>query len=162
MPTVITGTDGVSQVQTGAVESGDLPAGSVIQVVQTYIADTGSIETTSQSEVGSGVTVSITPTSTDNYIIIQMDNPMVDVKDGSGIRGRMFVNNSPMSGINIYHAGYQDQESKYASWAFSGKYTPTDLSTLTFEPFFVSENGGTVRFSYPGSSISLIAMEIAG
>lgn len=151
-----------SKIASGAITTGMLPAGSVLQVAQTYVASTGHIITTSTSLVASGFSVSITPTSTDNFIVIQMFNTMVDHNLGSGIRGSMYVNGSPMTGAERYHLGYQSSASRYASWGFAGKYTPTSLAALTFEPYFQSVDGGQVRFSHSESSISLIAMEIAG
>ena len=136
-------------------------AGNVLQVVQTYIADTGVISTTSTSFVGSGVTVSITPTSTSNFIVIQMFNPMVDHSGAGSVSGQMYVNGSAMTGAGGYHLGYQDSSARYSSWCFAGKYSPASLATLTFEPYFKSDNGGSARFSHDDSSISLIAMEIA-
>jgi len=170
MPLTLDGTNGVSAVQAGAVESGDLasgaigsgdlPAGSVIQVVQNYNPNTGVIATTSSTLVGSGVTVTITPTKIGNKIIIQLFNPMVDHDKSSFIRGRMFVNGSQMSGADEYHLGYQSPDSRYATWAFSGDLIASSLSSLTFEPFFEGD-GANVRFSHPDSSIALIAMEVA-
>ena len=139
-----------------------LPSGSVLQVVQSYTADTGFVVTTSTSFVASGFSVSITPTSINNFISIQLFNPMPDHNNAGSVRAKMYVNGSSMSGANDYHIGYQSTASRYASWAFAGKYTPTSLAALTFEPYFKSSDGGEVRFSHGLSSVSLIAMEIAG
>ena len=144
------------------LQSSSLPAGSVLQVVQSYTADTGHIETTSTSYVASGFSVSVTPTSTNNFISIQMFNPMPDHSAASAIWCKMYVNGSAMSGADDYHIGYQSTTSRYASWAFAAKYTPTSLNTLTFEPYFKSTDGNSTRFSHDKSSVSLIAMEIAG
>jgi len=70
MPTVITGTDGINQVQAGAVESGDLPAGSVIQVVHVEYDPGVEGQTTSTSFIDTGLQAAITPTSISNKILI--------------------------------------------------------------------------------------------
>ena len=75
MPTTITGTDGVSQVQTGAVESGDLPAGSVIQVVQGSTSTF--VSTTSQSYVDTTLSASITPKSSSNQILVLVNQQAI-------------------------------------------------------------------------------------
>jgi len=68
-PLTLDGTNGVSAVQAGAVESGDLPAGSVIQVVDSQV--TTEVTTTSfQVFVDSGLTASITPQSTSSKILV--------------------------------------------------------------------------------------------
>jgi len=82
MPTVITGTDGINQVQAGAVESGDLasgaigsgdlPAGSVIQVVSTGIF-TNTFSTTSSSFQKTNLFASITPLFLSSKIFISMN-----------------------------------------------------------------------------------------
>jgi hypothetical protein len=144
------------------LQSNSLPSGSVLQVVQSYTANTGNVETTSTSFVASGLSVSITPTSTNNFISIQMCNPMVDHQSALAIWGTMYVNGSPMADADDYHLGYQSTTSRYGSWAFAGKYNPTSLNALTFEPYYRSQDGGNVKFSHNKSSVSLIAMEIAG
>jgi len=67
-PLTLDGTNGVSAVQAGAVESGDLPAGSVIQVVQG--TSTGFDGTTSTSFQSSSLSASITPKLTTNKIFV--------------------------------------------------------------------------------------------
>lgn len=144
------------------LQSSNLPSGSVLQVVQSYTADNVQVDTTSTSFVASGFSVSITPTSINNFISIQLFNSMPDHEAASAIYAKMYVNGSPMSGASNYHIGYQSSTSRYAPWAFAGKYTPTSLATLTFEPYFKSHDGGSGRFTHIDSSVSLIAMEIAG
>jgi hypothetical protein len=54
---------------TGTLPSGNLPAGSILQVVQTYKTDVFS--TTSESLVDiTGMTASITPSSTSNKVLV--------------------------------------------------------------------------------------------
>ena len=168
----LNGTTGVSLVQDGVVTAADLassaitsaalPAGSVLQVQTTYVANTPHVQTTSTNLQPAGYSVSITPTSTDSTIIIQMFNPMV-WPNNTDCTGRMYVNGSQMSGASLYHLGYSELSNSYASWSFAGTYSPTSLSTLTFEPYFRSGTNGTnVRFSHENSSLTLIAMEVAG
>jgi len=65
MPLTLDGTNGVSAVQTGAVESGDLPAGSVIQVTEN--SSTTSISGTSEATI---ISHSITPQSSSSKIFV--------------------------------------------------------------------------------------------
>ena len=67
----LNGTTGVSAVQAGAVESGDLPAGSVIQVVSnTY--NTPTVISTSQGTLSDIFSENITPSSSNNKILVQV------------------------------------------------------------------------------------------
>jgi len=68
-PLELNGTTGVSQVQTGAVESGDLPAGSVIQVVESTSSTNLSTNSSSFSNIP-GLSVSITPATESSKIAI--------------------------------------------------------------------------------------------
>ena len=61
MAVTIDGTTGVSAVQAGAVTTSDLPAGTVLQVVNATYATQVTIASTSFS--ATGLTASITPTS---------------------------------------------------------------------------------------------------
>ena len=65
MTTTITGATGVNRVADGA----DMPAGSVVQIVESVLATGGGVSTTSQSYVTTGLTASITPTQTNSKII---------------------------------------------------------------------------------------------
>jgi len=81
----LNGTTGVSAVQAGAVESSDLPAGSVIQVVQG--TTTTQIATTSTSYIDTTLSVSITPANTANKILVLVNHSDIRRKDaGMGLR----------------------------------------------------------------------------
>jgi len=64
-PLTLDGTNGVSAVQAGAVESGDLPAGSVIQVVEFAETGTSSFSTATTQNM---FEVSITPKLNSSFL----------------------------------------------------------------------------------------------
>ena len=67
----LNGTTGVSAVQAGAVESGDLPAGSVIQVVSTTKTDTFSVLVSGSGNADvTGLAASISPISSNSRILV--------------------------------------------------------------------------------------------
>ena len=71
MPTEISGATGVNKVQSSAIETGDLPTGSVLQVRQT--TGTTTISTTSFTSTNTWTdhySLSITPSSTSSKILI--------------------------------------------------------------------------------------------
>ena len=73
MAVVLDGTTGVSLVQDGAITDANLPAGSVLQVVQgTYATETDS---NNSSFTDTGLTASITPSSTSSKILISVTAP---------------------------------------------------------------------------------------
>lgn len=69
MPTIISGDTGVNQIAPGAIEKADLPTGSVLQVVSATKTDTFSTTSSSYVDV-TGLSVSITPSSASNKILI--------------------------------------------------------------------------------------------
>ena len=160
MPTTITGTDGVSQVQTGAVESGDLPAGSVIQRVINQDIDAGDIGTTSTSLVASGIQASITPTSSSNYIDVYFSVAMTFDAPGE-LESKMYVNGSEWPNTGDYNVSFR-AAGIYAPSVFFLRYYPANTSTLTFEPFFKSRNGGLTRLVHVNTTYALVLTEIAG
>ena len=74
MTTIISGTNGINKVAPGAVESGDLPAGTVLQVVQ-GVTET-EVSSTSSSYADTNLTASITPSSTSSKILILVSQQM--------------------------------------------------------------------------------------
>jgi len=86
MPLTLDGTNGVSAVQAGAVESGDLPAGSVIQVVQTDLNSAQS--TNSTSFVGTDLIASITPSSASSKILVNVTINGIHMAGGAALGSR--------------------------------------------------------------------------
>ena len=83
MTTTITGADGVSKVQTGAIEHGDLPSGSVLQVV--HGTTSTQVDTTSSSYVDTGLTATITPSSTSSKILAIYSPSMYVATSGGAV-----------------------------------------------------------------------------
>ena len=71
MATLISGATGVNKIQTGAIETGDMPTGSVLQVVSVANGTTES-STTGSWVAHSGLTATITPSSTSNKILVSI------------------------------------------------------------------------------------------
>jgi len=180
MPTTITGTDGVSQVQAGAVESGDLasgaigsgdlPAGSVIQVVQ--VSDDTLRRTTSDYPQTSGITASITPSSASSKIYVLVICSVFLEDEGSNSNKIAFLgikNNT--SGVELNKARYSVHLSNATRDAanmvsFSHLDSPNSTSSQTYEILFGRVNS---TFDNPvelrnevGSASTITLMEIAG
>jgi len=172
MPTVITGTDGINQVQAGAVESGDLasgaigsgdlPAGSVIQVKHA-INDT-QVFSTSPGEVSLGLTISITPTSTDSkFLIIGNIGAHPDAGGGFGVRIKrdstllrtaeleLFISDGINSFRNKVTASIIDSPNTTNSLVYEVLANQFNNTTVEYH-----ENAGTRQTS------DMIVMEIAG
>ena len=167
MPTTITGTDGVSQVQTGAVESGDLPAGSVIQVVsETYGT---SVNTTSTSFIDFGLQASITPTASSSKIMVfvSFGSPyVVDAAERGAIDTALVRNSTPIITSAGVWNGDNTADLGVGSITIFTLDTPSTTSTLTYSTQFRSINGGRVflnaTLNGEGVVSNITLMEIAG
>jgi len=190
MPTTITGTDGVSQVQTGAVESGDLvttldltgknltlpsgaigsgdlPAGSVIQVVHTTDDTPTTITSTGFQSVP--LSLSITPLFASSSILILSNfNIGQDGDDGRASQGRFTRNGS---GVGSFITG-RDLFDKASNFNVGVQLvdTPATTSSVQYQLELRGLSSATqVRYlyennSFPGSisEARLTLMEIAG
>ena len=72
MPTEISGSTGVDKIQSDAIEYGDLPTGSVLQVVSA--TDSVAFGTTSTSFVDTGLTATITPKFSNSKIYVTVQS----------------------------------------------------------------------------------------
>jgi hypothetical protein len=144
---------------TGQVPDANAPSGSVIQVVTTYNASPSDIATTSTSLVASGITATITPESASNLILVEFIASMTDPQ-GTAMAAVMYVNGSAMSGSSSYHINYRESSVRYAPTSFSGTFQPSNTSAVTFQPFFRSTTGSSVRLIHDLSSYCLKLTEI--
>ena len=142
-------------------------AGQVVQVVQTYNASSGYIQTTSTTLVGSGITRAITPKHSDSLILVSFSVSMVHSDYANYVRGRMYVkvgsgSYAAMPNANTYHIGYQaSAHAAYSPFVFNGQYSVSSVDTLTFQPYFRSGDGGNARLAHANASYALTLMEIA-
>ena len=142
-----------------------LPTGSVVQVVRTYSpSEVPAIATSSTNWTASGIIASITPTKSGNLILIDMCLPMVDcATDTINIQMYQKIANGSyavMTGANGYQAGIQSG-SRWHPNVFSGTYTATSTSQLSYQPYYKSSGGAEVRIVHDSSSYALTLTEIA-
>ena len=164
----LNGTTGVSAVQAGAVQSGDLPAGSVIQVVSEKLANNFSTTSTSAVDV-TGFNASITPISATSKIFIIV-SARVSNSSGSNINNRGIVylakNSSFLSSylIGAFLGGVSGNNlNNYHSVSLTHLDSPGLTSEITYKIQIDSEtssNTMTVNSADGASVITL--MEIAG
>jgi len=174
MPTVITGTDGINQVQAGAVESGDLaagaigsgdlPAGSVIQVVHTVVRP--SITTTSSSPVDLGLSTSITSNSVNSSFLLiatihaEHENPtsgygLIFMRDTSEIR-------SPGDYYEVYIGNDPNLDGGRTKSTFQYLDSPNFEGVISYNVKTEIYNNNTMRFGENLYDCNLTIMEIAG
>jgi hypothetical protein len=141
-----------------------MPTGSVLQVVT---GATSSQVTTTGTETDTGLTATITPSSTSNKILV-MVTQMGLMKEGSSSNARMKINlyrgatniNSsdgnmwPFVNTNLRHGGFSIQNLD----------SPSTTSAVTYKTTFSGNDATNVyvqKDSNSGTS-SIVLMEIAG
>jgi len=159
MPTVITGTDGINQVQAGAVESGDLPAGSVIQVVDSSLASEAS--TSSSSLVATGLSATITPQSESNDILVLVSGVVDTATSGRQPLLQLFRNGLPTTGEN-FSEPFANNSRILETASLNFVDSPNTTFSTIYEVYFSSSDGGTVTFCDSTSTAHMTLMEIAG
>ena len=162
MPTTITGTDGVSQVQAGAVESGDLPAGSVLQVKH-VVSRTAVDIVASGVVVDLGLSINITPTSLTSKFLLLAKIQARLVTNGSGFSAVFFRNGSEVRSPGDYYEIWHDGGDMYTTTNFQYFDEPSTLSSVTYEVKPETYSNSRLMFSQ-GSRYdhNLTVMEIAG
>ena len=149
--------------QLSGMTDASMPSGSVVQVVQLYVASSGTVSTTSTSLVASGIIATITPKYIGSTIIVNWISSMsIATNDG---KAKMYIYDgswAAMAGSANYHIGYnQTGKNDYAPSAFSGNVITTDLDALSFQPY-IHVSSGTYSFIHGLSSYALTLTEIKG
>ena len=142
-----------------------MPAGHILQVVESQMGQTG-VTTTSNSFVATGHSVTITPSSTSSKILLQIQGG-----------GTYLPESNTMAQVTIYrnstNIGDSDKglESHYtvgstgftiAPHAMGVLDSPSTTSAITYQAYMKTD-GGTFQYqSNDRGNISFIAMEVAG
>ena len=175
MTVTINGTTGIDKIQSGVVTSANLasgvptraqlPAGTVLQVVQAvYSTQTASTSTT---QATTGLSASITPTSSTNKILVLVSNPMRS-SNGSvyGIRMKLTRNGSEIfTPMNVWSYSGPSTSSFDKSYLASFNYldSPSTTSATTYTMTFAKafNESYTVYAQIDNDSATITLMEIA-
>ena len=165
MSVIINGTTGITTPALDSVapfSSADMPAGSVLQVVQgTYASSTS---TTSASFQSTGLTASITPSSASNKILVIATSTVV---------GTVFTDvlttiyrGDTSTGVNVSGGNlstkYNNQGSENSSVTNAYLDSPSTTSSQTYTfAFRSSVSGQTITAQSGGVTGTIILMEIA-
>jgi len=176
-------------VTDGVIDSGALPTGSILQVVQAAKTDTFSTTATSFTDV-TGLSLSITPSSTSSKILLMTSlyvgsgsgnqsnvhvrlaggNASAFVGDADSSRGRAAA--SSLAGEDTTARTVQEHLVNSASIVYLD--SPATISAITYKVQIVNaDNTGTAvyvgrpadnadKFTVPRLASSITAMEVAG
>jgi hypothetical protein len=148
----------------GQVPDANAPSGSVLQVVQGTLST--ETTTTSSSFVTTGVSASITPSSTSSKIVVFMALGDVGTSDASsGVSIALFRNDSQIgNNLSARHC-YVDTSATenyiINQWASCYHDSPSSTSSLTYSIRFNNAGAGTVKVMRDSTQGSIILMEIS-
>jgi hypothetical protein len=158
--TVLTLPTANGTVLTSANINSNLPAGSVLQVVQTTVS--GSISTTSTADVSSGLTASITPSSTSNKILLMVAGGKAYISGGNVLIVTAYRNGSTL-GIGARSTPIEGSANG-ANHSLNYLDSPSSTSSVTYTIYYrvTGGPGGYFQDSSTFGQATLTLMEIKG
>ena len=170
----LNGTTGVSLVQDGVITDANLPAGSVLQVVQTTKNDTTSYATSGSFADISGMSVSITPSSASNKVLVMFSITIGNLLSDRNDCVRLLRDSTDIAigtGGAVLNTTLHFRQTSIA-YMQHGSMTfldsPNTTSATTYKLQWRPEGGGTVYLNRRGNDSNFVtvstitAMEIAG
>jgi|11BtaG_2_1085332.scaffolds.fasta_scaffold13147_4 hypothetical protein len=142
-----------------------ISTGKVLQVVSNSYST--NVTTTSTSHVATGYTVTITPSSASNKILILVNGGSIDYDTDSGgsarLRWKLYanINNAGYNSINSENIGDPRFPVAYST-AIAGSflYSPSTTNEVIIQPYIQSKTGDNLYFNRTFSTITITAMEV--
>jgi hypothetical protein len=153
-------TSGTIVTSASSLTASQLPAGSVLQVVQTVL--TGSVSTASTADVSSGLTASITPSSTSNKILLMVAGGKAYIAGGAHVIVTAYRNGSTLgSGARSTPI---EGSANGANHSLNYLDSPSSTSSVTYTIYYRSSTGATAYFADSNTygNATLTLMEIKG
>jgi hypothetical protein len=136
-----------------------MPAGSVLQVVSSIFAT--STTTTSTSYVDTGLSATITPSSTSSNILVFVNMSGMYIANAGNYPKAMLVRNSTQIGEFLGAAGYNIAGASVGAGGMSYLDSPATTSAVTYKVQILSATGQVVYWSNNSSKCTMTLMEIA-
>jgi hypothetical protein len=139
-----------------------MPAGSVLQVVQGQYSTT--VTSSSTSYIATGLTASITPTSTSSKILVLVSHPSIDKRLSNTYLGlRLNRDGSVIAAFTNQDMFNAQTNVTSSNISYTYLDSPSSTSALTYSTVFNSGGGGAqVSINWNGGPSTLTLMEIAG
>ena len=174
MATLISGSTGVNKVQTGAIETVDLPAGSVLQVLNVVMTTPTAAAIDGWYDI-TPLVLTITPSSTSSKILVQANVlggvsnagwlTAIRIKRGSTVVGATTGLSNNTSGISwmttnnlggkTMSTSFLDSPSTTSATTYQVQYNGGSTGVTTY----IGREGDTANW---GAAPTLTLMEIAG
>jgi len=139
---------------------GGITTGKVLQVVQGSTST--QVSTSAQTYIDTGLTATITPSSTSNKILVLVAHNDVRVSTTQTIlRIRLLVDGTQIY-LPFYNALLNAGGNMHGAAIFNYLHSPSSTSALTYKTQFYGGTGGTTYIQADNSSATITLMEIAG
>ena len=168
MTITLNGTTGITTPALDSVasfSSADMPAGSVLQVLQ-FVYSGANVTATSGTPIATGLSISITPTSASSKILV-LCNPNWAVNSAGAADG-VSMGYIYRNGTNIYNLynriyTYGNSNGVYKNGGHSLVYldSPTTTSAIIYEFYMSLLAGSSGQIQGDGGSSSITVLEIA-
>lgn len=166
MPTIIDGTNGIDKIAAGAIEYADLPAGSVLQVVNATYGTM--VTTTSSTYSDTGLTATITPKFATSKILVIVSQNGVG-KNTSDLTCRIKLQRNGSDILSMAAGAAYTQTGAYndiGSVSANKLDSPATTSATTYKTVFSAFSPGSTAFVQEAlagveSVSSITLMEIA-
>jgi hypothetical protein len=166
MAFTINGTTGIdlgTQPLTGSLPDANAPVGSVLQVVSAIL--TGTVTSSSNTFVDTGMSATITPISTSSKILVLVNHGGVSKNVGNAnnslklrlLRGATVI----FSPVNLF--GFTSSNSYNVGFTVNTTFldSPNTTSAVTYKTQYCNyENAGTVEINANGDASTITLMEI--
>jgi len=151
---LIDGSIDTAHIAADQITAAILPAGSVVQVVQNTL-DTSNFDTTSTSAVASGKSLSITPTTSGNKMLVTVSGLLYNEAGASswGAAQIKDTTNGTFSASNDKIGRGTTEE----QFTVSHLFTTASTSSHNYELYSGASDAGTKKFD----NIQILIMEIA-
>ena len=156
---------GMTSASVPQLTTAHMPSGSVIQTVTSQL-NVSHNNSTSTTYVPTGVTLSITPTSTSSKILVIMHVGMGISYTNAALqtslaRGSTLIGGSTYSNHH-YAANTSTNVGVYHSYTLMHTDSPSTTSSTAYKLYFKSSTGNVVYATHSGSSVNITLQEIKG
>tara|TARA_R100000951_G_scaffold43329_1_gene36458 strand:+ start:648 stop:1166 length:519 start_codon:yes stop_codon:yes gene_type:complete len=151
------------QNQLSGMTSASMPTGSVLQVVSAN--QTSETETTSSSYIDTGLSATITPTSTSSKILVLVSqNAVIKSAGNGGVYGQLLRGSTVLAvlALNVAYTANTDQNRIGSGWTSNYLDSPSTTSATTYKTQFKAFNSISAGVSSSGAVSMITLIEIAG
>jgi hypothetical protein len=128
------------------ITTGNIPAGSVLQVVQS--TNTGTFNTSSASQVSTGFTGTITPTSSTSRILVILNGVFGSSSTGNfgyaGLYRKIGGGSDSQIGNSFFLGSYLNNLKTISEFAYQFLDSPSTTSAVTYTLYAQAVDGGSI------------------